>query len=186
MFKDYKGNLITDKNTKHLHLWGVTFATQSELQALAEYPFVTHVNLASSNINDEGLKIISGFSNIEILDLDATDITDAGLPHLAPLVRLNQLRLKEVSQLTDAALPHLVSLQALELLHLEGTSVTLAGLTVLTQLSNLKLLIIDPDLLEDQVDEAARRNQLESISHQLSNCEILLKGYGVVTNGRWA
>ena len=71
------------------------------------------------------------------LHLGGTDVTDAGLAHLAGLASLQRLHL-EKTRVTDAGLAHLAGLENLSYLNLYQTAVTDAGLAHLEGLKNLK------------------------------------------------
>ena len=66
------------------------------------------------------------FGGGKMLDLADTQITDAGLAHLAGLTELKTLSL-DGTQITDAGLVHLKGLKGLEKLDLYSTKVTAAG-----------------------------------------------------------
>ena len=63
------------------------------LQRVAKRPSVTELYLRGTRITDDGLKNLSGLTNLEKLDLAETDITDAGLRHLMGLSSLKNLDL---------------------------------------------------------------------------------------------
>ncbi|MDW8038002.1 MAG: protein kinase, partial [Thermoguttaceae bacterium] len=70
------------------------------------------------------------------LDLSWTQITDAGLVHLAKLTNLQSLDLSE-TKITDAGLVHLAKLTNLQDLNLSWPKITDAGLVHLAKLTNL-------------------------------------------------
>ena len=85
-----------------------------------------------------GLEHLKGL-NIEVLCLEDTQVTDAGLKHLKRLPKLSWLELGN-TKVTDAGLEHLRSLTGLERLHLDGTQVTDAGVNELKRaLPNLEV-----------------------------------------------
>ncbi len=61
------------------------------------------------------------------LDLDGTQVTDAGLEHLKGMTILQLLYLND-TQITDVGLGHLKGLPNLDSLHLNGTQVTDRGI----------------------------------------------------------
>ena len=74
------------------------------------------------------------------VDLNSTQISDAGLVHLAGLTSLRTLRLMD-TQITDAGLVHLAGLTSLQGLFLEETQVTDAGVARLQEaLPNCEIL----------------------------------------------
>jgi hypothetical protein len=84
---------------------------------------VVWVNLNCSGISDDGLKHLSGLTNLEWLEIDRTRISDDGLKHLSGLTNLVWLAL-DGTDITDDGLKHLSSLTNLQRLSLCGTQVT--------------------------------------------------------------
>jgi flagellar basal body-associated protein FliL len=76
-----------------------------------------------------------GDGNVLGIDLEHTQITEAGLVYLKEMTKLELLALPE--QVTDAGLEHLKGLTNLKELHLNETQITDAGLVHLTGLKNL-------------------------------------------------
>ena len=68
----------------------------------------------------------------EYRGLTGTQITDAGLAHLASLSKLRELWIGQTA-VTDAGLEHLSGLKNLETLDVSGTKVTLEGFQRLKQ-----------------------------------------------------
>ena len=66
------------------------------------------------------------------LNLGQTDVSDQGLVHLKPLVRLKRLWLND-THLTDAAVSALASLDSLEDLYVVRTDMTIAGVKKLKE-----------------------------------------------------
>lgn len=62
--------------------------TDRDLAILREFPNLLYLNLAGTEITDEGLKHVAGLTKLRILNLWGTAVTDAGLGHLAGLKRL--------------------------------------------------------------------------------------------------
>ena len=79
---------------------------------------------------DEILRVVGRFGQLEVLSLDGSHITDAGLAHLKRLKALRQLRLSH-TEVSNVGLGHLRGLSALEVIDLRGTKVTEAGVTEL-------------------------------------------------------
>jgi uncharacterized membrane protein/mono/diheme cytochrome c family protein len=78
---------------------------------------------------------------VQWLDLSGTSVTDAGLAALAPMRRLERLRL-DLTKVTDAGLKRLAPLRQLASLNLRGTAVTDAGLADLRSLPRLRSLYV--------------------------------------------
>ena len=85
------------------------------------------------------LKPLSG--NLEELNLARTQITDQGLEALADMAQLKRLHLENTA-ITDAGLDHLGSLEKLEYLNLYGTKVTDEGIRKIMNLPALTRLYV--------------------------------------------
>lgn len=107
------------------------------------------INLANTQITDDGLIYIRGLKALEYLDLRQTEITDAGLVHLAALRALTTLDISEdrVSDLGMATLQHLKNLQSL---YVNGTRIHDNGLAYIRDLDAMKSL----DLSNTEVTDA--------------------------------
>ena len=85
------------------------------------------LDLSGPDTTDEVLaEKLKGLTDLEVLILDYTKVTDAGLGHLKVLTKLKYLHLS-FTKVTDAGLVHLKGLTKLEWLYLWGTQVTDAG-----------------------------------------------------------
>lgn len=85
--------------------------------------------LGHTQITDADLKYLASLNGLRTLDLtDAENITDAGLPWLAVLKDLEYISLSGTGGVTDEGLRTLASLPKLRSLHLNGTQVTADGL----------------------------------------------------------
>jgi Leucine-rich repeat (LRR) protein len=82
-------------------------------------------------ITDEGLSAIGKLRSLSQLDLEANQLSDAGIAHLAGLENLRTLGLAGNEGVTDQAFQALASLSMLASLDLSGTAVTDQGLTAL-------------------------------------------------------
>lgn len=86
--------------------------------------------LGGSGITDDGLKHISGLSKLEVLGLYGLPITDAGVKHTLGLPRLRSLEL-DATQITDECLESLSHSSGLKVLTMHETRVTSEGVTEL-------------------------------------------------------
>ena len=85
------------------------------------------LNLRGQDVTDEQLgERLQGLSKLQLLSLDRTKVTDAGLEHLKGLSNLEWLYLRG-TKVTNAGLEHLKGLSNLMGLGLVGTKVTDAG-----------------------------------------------------------
>jgi hypothetical protein len=103
--------------------------------------------LTNTQITDAGLVHLAQLP-LQRLSLDRTHITDAGLVHLTQLPSLHSMSLCR-TQITDAGLVHLRQLSSLQTLALRQTQITDAGLV---DLSKLPLLYLN--LTHTQVTDA--------------------------------
>lgn len=116
------------------------------LQADEPIPFgrlseVKVLNLSHTSVTDGGLAHIKGLPGLQDLGLAATKVTDAGLAHLERSSGLQVLSLA-LTGVTDAGLVHLTGLSALQALSLRDTSVADAGLAHLKGLPELGSLYL--------------------------------------------
>lgn len=102
---------------------------------------IHHLYLNATRISDRGLPHLAAFGTLRTLDLSDTQVTDAGLSHLARLSQLQRLFLSR-TQMTGSGLVHLQSLSALRELDLTGTALDDTGLQQLPSLPNLRKLVL--------------------------------------------
>lgn len=121
-------------------------------------------NVSNTELTDAGLKHLAGLQGLERLMLRDTQVTDAGLVHVANLKGLTSLWL-DGTQITDAGLVHLIGLTRLDFLILSNTPVTDAGLVPLANLKGLTYL----NLTNTHVTDAG----IAELQKALPNCEIL-------------
>lgn len=104
------------------------------------------VLLKSLPVSDEDLVHLSGLDTLESLNLSGTDITGAGLVHIAKLTNLRKLGLnggyQKPSKVDDEGLSHLRNLSQLEELVLSDSQITDEGLAHLSGLTKLKSLYL--------------------------------------------
>jgi hypothetical protein len=163
-------------DTTYLSLVFVEQLNSTELMKIRKLSKLTTLNASNYLLNDEHLEIIGSIAGLETLHLVMTEITDEGIAYLGPLIKLQELRLKDNPQLTDACIPHLAMLQALKLIHLGNTDISVEGLTELMSKVALTTLILDSEL--DEYIEP-----LLQLSREYPKLEILLKGTGTIAKG---
>lgn len=96
-----------------------TSATDDDLKRLQPLTDMRVLDLRGTRITDESLRWLSerDWPKLRRLDLSATRITDAGMPFLGKLIQLENLNLDGVS-ITDSGVSHLKSLSQLKFLSL--------------------------------------------------------------------
>lgn len=98
--------------------------------------------LTSTHITDNGLRFVSGLSQLHELTLTGNlRITDAGLKHLRKLKALSLLDLSSTN-ITDNGLADLAVLPSLQVLILVGTDISDAGLKYVDQMKTLQNLLL--------------------------------------------
>jgi hypothetical protein len=128
------GTEITDSGVEYL----TQFSSLQELSlgnyipaASSTYPVGTRS--IRGRITDVGLKDISRLSNLDSLELMATDITDEGLTYISTLPRLRYLSLRGC-KITDAGLPSLRLCTSLRNVDVRDTLVTQRGKQMLKKM----------------------------------------------------
>jgi hypothetical protein len=92
------------------------------------------------------LDAVANLTDLKVLGLTNSSVTDAGLKQLLRLKRLEELYLQcefvpnQAALITDAALQHLKQLSRLTHLYLEDADITDRGLAVLSEMTQLKQL----------------------------------------------
>ena len=114
--------------------------TDSVLAPLS-FSQVWDLQLDNSDITDAGLKCLKELPDLRDLDLRGTRVTDDGLENLKGLRLLSNIVLDDTS-VTDAGLEHLKSLNHLWALSLKNTKITDAGLEHLKAMSSLSRLCL--------------------------------------------
>jgi serine/threonine protein kinase/WD40 repeat protein len=130
-----------------------------------------HVVNNNKELTDDGMRNLSGLTELRLLAIGATRFTDAGLAHLTALPRLRALDIGGSSHVTDAGLAHVGRLTTLTGVGLQWMPVTNAGLEQLTTLKNLTSLA----LVNAAVDDRGLAH-LDSFPHlvtlQLYACQV--------------
>lgn len=147
---------LSDLKLEHLGL-GRTTVTDVGLPELAEYPALKSLDLRGTALTDRGLRFISEARLLELLYLDNTSISAAGLPSLLelPLVTLSLNAAIGDSGLQTIARHE--TLRSLAIWKAGGSS-----WRSLTELSHLRTLLID-----DSVEDLTPLSQLHELQHLL-------------------
>jgi hypothetical protein len=114
--------------------WGT--ASDSSLAGIADWENLFDLYLRATPITDDGLRHLSGLTELRFLDLDATRIDGSGLSHLAGLQNLVRLNLTATA-VTDDTLRNLPPLPELQAVGLAETAVTDNGLVHLQSFPKL-------------------------------------------------
>lgn len=115
---------------------------------LGRLPKLRTINLRYAKVTDAGLAELVHCGSLTELVLAGTQVSDAGLPHLMKLPRLDTLFLGfhshgDGANITDEGLKTVGKLVNLRLLDLSGTKISGEGLAHLKDLKNLKTLHLE-------------------------------------------
>ena len=112
------GKIIKDANgaVVEIQLTGGQ-AQDDDLKWVAVFEDLQRLRLWGAGITDAGLAHLVRLKSLKLLVLENADITDAGLAKLKAFPRLKVLNLRRCSNVTDAGLAHLKPLGHLEQLH---------------------------------------------------------------------
>jgi hypothetical protein len=120
-------HFLRNKNGNQRLVLDSTRVTGDCFQDLSAATDLRWLSLMSCPIGDDGLAKLPPLARLELLDLDHTQITDAGLAHVAKLKGLRKLMICRNKQLSDACLEHLKGLEELTELDALDTRITEKG-----------------------------------------------------------
>lgn len=103
-----------------------THLTDAEMRPMERWASLRMLVAPDTDVTDAGLAHLAGLRRLAVLDLHGTRVTDAGLAHLEKATGLWRLDLGGTA-VTDAGLSHLKCLARLKELNVAGTRVTEAG-----------------------------------------------------------
>lgn len=147
---------LSDLKLEHLGL-GRTAVTDVGLPELAEYPDLKYLDLRGTALTDRGLHFLSEAPLLELLYLDHTDISAAGLTSLLPLPLIT---LSLNAAIGDYGLQTIAGHEALRRLAIWKAGVTNWG--PLARLNRLRTLLID-----DAVNDLTPLYHLQELQYLL-------------------
>jgi hypothetical protein len=121
---------------------------------------VVVLTLKGTEVRDDDLRNVGRLTALEVLDLEYTKITDAGVRHLAGLKHLRNLSIGG-TKITDESLRTIGKLSTLEDLLMESTAVGDDGVAYLSDLRNLRSLDLGKTKVGD--DGLAQLGSLQQI-----------------------
>ncbi len=174
------GNNFYDLGGEHFALkFDNSFKEVEHLFSLRQIKRLVSANFSSSDLNDNGLLILSNFIELDNLNIQDTQITNEGIKYLKKLKNLKFLRLKENPQLTNECIFNLIEIESLQDLQIQETSITEEGLKNLLILKNLRNITLDVS------GNNYTFEGLLQLSIDIPDCNILAKGGGVFQNGKF-
>ena len=106
------------------------------------------LSLGRTGVSDAGLKELSGLTKMARLDLSGTKVTGVGFKALEPMTGLKALVLTR-APVADAGLKSLQAFPKLADLHLDGTKITDAGLGSVAACPSLSYLFVQDTAVTD-------------------------------------
>jgi Leucine-rich repeat (LRR) protein len=97
---------------------------------------ISNLDLDRTQISDAGLFYLRNFDELTILELDETKVTDTGLIHLTELPKLRVVTL-ENTQISDAGLKHLAQIKSITWIDVKYTNISDVGIAHLSRLPRL-------------------------------------------------
>jgi hypothetical protein len=110
---------------KHVTLTGWD---RKDYAAIAQHPDAIVLQMANGDVNDDTLRYVAKLQGLKELDLDGTAITDAGLKSLAPLAKLERLRISRTKVSDVGFRESIAPLPALKQLWCPDTEISKAAL----------------------------------------------------------
>lgn len=126
----------------------IDFGTDELLVEVSKLTRLEDLQLNGSEVTDAGLAFLSGLTKLKHLTLRKSKVTDAGLIHLKALTNLEQLHLGE-TDCGDAGLKHLRGLPRLKMLGLRYTKIAEGEFVNLKEMTNLEELRIGGNTIGD-------------------------------------
>jgi len=127
-----------------------------DLKLLRRSTRIGYLDLDRTQVTDAGMLYLHTFSRLTILELDSTQVTDIGLASLKGLTGLRALTLHD-TQITDTGLVHLRNLKGLTQLDLGKTHVTDEGLSNLAGFGALERLNLEgTHITQDGIERLKR------------------------------
>ena len=110
------------------------------LRAAGKFPRLKKLYLRLGQATDDGLAALDGLSGLEVLYVwDATQVSDAGIAHLAGLPKLRGVHISN-SRLGDGALAVFAKMPSIRSLSLQGNNFSDAGMKHLSGMKQLQSL----------------------------------------------
>ncbi len=123
---------------------------------------IRQLNLSKSGTDGSGLRYVTDLP-INYIDLNLTDVEDAGFVHMEKMPNLAIIHLDRCKKVTDAALIHLVKLPLIGL-NISGTSITDRGLETLSHIKSLEWLDLgDENITYEGIRTLKRLPKLRSL-----------------------
>jgi hypothetical protein len=125
--------------------------TNEGMKPVAKMPALRALDVEQTDVNDAGLAILASAPKLEDINLKKCDLTAEGYKHLAEIKTLKRIRAAQTNT-DDACLAAIAGMAHLELLDLQDCNrITADGLAVLKNFKNLRSLRLWGETVSDQV-----------------------------------
>ncbi|RPI77935.1 MAG: hypothetical protein EHM42_13420 [Planctomycetaceae bacterium] len=155
---DVSGNQRTDSG-----LWGVAM-NDFNVDQIAQLSQLEVLDLGETGVSDRGVARLAQLPHLRRLDLRGTRVTRQGLSALTSLANLTRLSLWRAEGVDDGAIPALLEMRSLEILEISETKISAAGVGQLTQMRGLRQLFVGGLELSAE--------QLEILRRELPECRV--------------
>jgi internalin A len=137
------------------------------------------LDLERTNVSDEGAKVLSRLTSLQVLSLTRTTVSDEGVKALGAVTSLQSLWLDE-TRVSDSGVKALAGLTSLRRLSLDRTRVSDEGVMFVARLTSLAELYLDgcTQVSDKGVEALARLTNLRGLS--LSGTQVSDQGARVV------
>ena len=133
-------------------LWSVN-VSDFNVGNIADISDLRVLDLSGTAITDRGVSQLSRLKHLESLNLSRTNATSKGITALSGILSLRHLKLAQSAKLDDSVLIACQNFENLEVLELQETTITFEGLTKFSPKSTLKKIFIGGvSLTPEQVD----------------------------------
>ena len=147
------------------YFWEKNFNAKNTEAIPAKLEGITGID---SDHDDEFFYFLSKrVTYIQEIFLRCTNVTDEGVKHISEFKGLKSLTLKDHRNITSKCLPYLQKLVDLEYLDISKNEITVADLSVLANLNQLRELYISADMLRNGETEIP-----QSLRVQFPGCRI--------------
>ena len=137
----------------------------------------------NDQITDAALDHVGQFPRLELLLLKQSQASDPGLEKVSKVTSLKRIYMWNATDVTDAGIAHLASLQNLEYLHCSESGITDAAFETFVQLPRLAGLSLQNNSFTDKaLEHAGEMIQLQQLTMGLGNLQVTDKGVAYLTN----
>jgi hypothetical protein len=140
----------------------IVILSDAEMARIDRTARINKLKLTGPGVSNAALKDVRDLASVNLLSIENTQITNAGLGLLADASNVHSLRLWQ-RDLDDSGLKQVKKLPALEGLDLEGTSVAGEDLDQLKDLANLHSLVLGPATGDAQMAALGNLPALEEL-----------------------